>query len=222
MILLSLIGAFEPIINVENLKFIIQNMEELTGKKINFVKQPIDFEINLTFNGRHRIKAEEKQELVDILEPVAKNIHKQICTDSMLEMLFNLKNIFILKNFNNMQMKSNLILLGITCMDIYPSKNHEYVFGQSDPERGIAIISAYRLYQKDKDDKKINSRILKVMMHEYGHLMNLNHCKDQCIMSIICSLEELDQRTLYCCKNCSNYIKDNNSKSEFVNNLSET
>lgn len=220
MIFLCLIGAFEPIVSLSSLKFIVQNLGILTGREIKFIKHA-DSDINLVLKGRQI--ACNNLKLEDYLYfknwPETKN-HLQIPTGSILEILFKVKNRYVTENIKN-RTESNFFLIGITSLDIFPTSNYEYVFGQSDPERGIAIISAYRLYQNNNENL-MNNRILKVVMHEYGHLMNLGHCKHACLMSIISSVNELDNRTLYCCEGCLNQIREKSSTSESVKNLLET
>ncbi|EAK89015.1 hypothetical protein [Cryptosporidium parvum Iowa II] len=218
MIFLSLIGAFEPFISIDNLKFIVKNLQILTGKEIKFIKHA-ETNINLVMKGRCSVgNISDLKDYADLKEQSNPGNHQQISTNSMLEVLLKMKNKFITENSKN-QMDSNFFLIGITSLDIFPTNDHEYVFGQSDPEKGIAIISAYRLYQNNKN--LMNSRILKVIMHEYGHLMKLGHCKHVCLMSVICSISELDNRTLYCCENCLNQIREKSSTSESVKNLFE-
>ncbi|KAH8583677.1 Zn-dependent protease [Cryptosporidium sp. chipmunk genotype I] len=174
MIFLSLIGAFEPIISLNNLKFIVKNLEILTGKEIKFIKHA-EADINLVMKGRsNNSNVSNLKEYVSLREQSNIGEHHQISTNSMLEVLLKMKNKFITESSKN-KIYSNFFLIGITSLDIFPTNDHEYVFGQSDPEKGIAIISAYRLYQNNEN--LMNSRILKVIMHEYGHLMNLGHCK---------------------------------------------
>lgn len=217
MILLSLIGAFEPIVNLGNLKFIVQNLETLTGKQVKFVKHA-DSDTRIILKGRHvpgnNISLGSDSDLKELSEP---GNHRQISTRSMFEVLFKIKSKLTREYFKK-RINSDFFLIGITSLDIFPTNDHEYVFGQSDPEKGIAIISAYRLCLTSCENL-INSRILKVIMHEYGHLMNLGHCKNTCLMSIISSLDELDNRTLYCCRGCLNQINEKSSASESVKNL---
>ncbi|KAJ1608716.1 hypothetical protein OIY81_1078 [Cryptosporidium canis] len=158
MILLSLIGAYEPILNPDNLKFIVQNIGTLTGKEVRFIK---DSDSNLkTLKGRYI--SESNPELIGrkyATERSEVGIHQQISTCSMLEILFKIKSKLISEN-NIKRINSDFFLIGITCLDIFPTENHEYVFGQSDPEKGIAIISAFRLCKKN--ESLTNSRILKM------------------------------------------------------------
>lgn len=214
---MSLIGAFEPIVNLSNLKFIVQNLEAQTGKQVKFVKHA-DPDSRIILKGRHvpggNANLGNDSDLKELSEP---GNHRQISTCSMLEVLFKIKSKLTRETFKR-RVNSDFFLIGITSLDIFPTNDHEYVFGQSDPEKGIAIISAYRLCQTSSENL-INSRILKVIMHEYGHLMNLGHCKNACLMSIISSIDELDNRTLYCCSGCSDQIKEKSSASESVKSL---
>ncbi|KAH8741404.1 hypothetical protein FG386_003251 [Cryptosporidium ryanae] len=181
MILLVLIGAFEPILNVGNLTFILKNLRELTGTKAIIIKYD-DPNMCFPMEGRFRLnKSNNYSENFNFSE--SEFSQQQISTKSMLEVIFSIKRKFIRETFGDDGTHPELTLLGITSMDIYPSNNHEYVFGQSDPDKGIAIISGHRLYQKDINEVKMSVRLLKVVMHEYFHLLKLSHCNQDCIMS---------------------------------------
>ncbi|KAH7649014.1 hypothetical protein FG379_001383 [Cryptosporidium bovis] len=183
MILLVLIGAFEPILNVGNLTFVLKKLEEFTRIKTIIIKYD---DPNICFSMKGRLKPKKNiNNSEDLNLPKFELSRQQISTKSMLELLFGIKRKFIRENLNDGETHKKLTLLGITSMDIYPSNSHEYVFGQSDPDKGVAIISGHRLYQKDINEKEMGIRLLKVVMHEYFHLLKLSHCDQNCIMSTI-------------------------------------
>ncbi|KAK9173639.1 hypothetical protein CmeUKMEL1_11585 [Cryptosporidium meleagridis] len=150
MIFLSLIGAFEPFISIDNLKFIVKNLHILTGKEIKFIKHA-ETNINLVMKGRCSFSNNSDLKCYEYLEKQSNSeSHHQISTSSMLEVLLKMKNTFIAEHSKN-QIDYNFFLIGITSLDIFPTNDHKYVFGQSDPEKGIAIISVYRLYQNNEN-----------------------------------------------------------------------
>ncbi|KAF7458695.1 Zn-dependent protease [Cryptosporidium felis] len=205
MIFFSLLGAFEPTINTNNLRYLLENVEKLTGKKSKFIKHT-NLNENFILEGRHRTFTKKADNKMATSNESMRVNYEQVSTNSILELLSKMKTSLILENTN--KFSQDFFLIGITSMDIYPTNDYEYAFGQSDPKSGTAVVSAYRLFQTKMDKETVNIRILKVVMHEYGHLMRLTHCKSNCIMSTICSLCELDKRTLYYCNKCLNQIMD--------------
>lgn len=87
-------------------------------------------------------------------------------------------------------------VIGITTNDIYQvtethylkeGKSHSFVFNKSILGLGYmnsnaCIISTYKLTSPDK--KLLNNRLRKVVLHEMGHNLGLEHCSnDSCLMS---------------------------------------
>ncbi len=98
-------------------------------------------------------------------------------------------------------------LICLTSYDLYPEETWNYVFGQASLEKRVGVWSFWRL---EKDDAKragddlFLDRVLKVAMHETGHMFSMRHCtKYECLMSGTNSLAETDRRPLDTCAECT-------------------
>ncbi len=75
-----------------------------------------------------------------------------------------------------------------------------YVLGEARMGGSTAIISLYRL-------QKSPERVAKVALHEFGHLMNLEHCHEtSCIMKFSKNIEQLDSISTIFCNYCLDHI----------------
>ena len=89
-------------------------------------------------------------------------------------------------------------LLGIADVDLYvPDLN--FVFGEADPRRGIAVFSLARL-RAGADDALLSRRAATEAVHELGHTYGLSHCdKPTCVMWFSNTLSESDRKgTRFC------------------------
>ncbi len=89
-------------------------------------------------------------------------------------------------------------LLGIADVDLYvPELN--FVFGEADPRRGVAVFSLSRL-RAGADDALLLRRSATEAVHELGHTYGLSHCSDPtCVMWFSNTLSESDQKgTRFC------------------------
>src|SRR5919106_5588428 len=87
--------------------------------------------------------------------------------------------------------------LGITDVDLYtPDLN--FVFGEADARRGIAVFSLARL-QAD-DSHRFVQRAATEAIHELAHTYGLGHCDDaRCVMWFSNTLAETDRKgTAFC------------------------
>lgn len=74
------------------------------------------------------------------------------------------------------------------------------LFGYADRDRGIAVISTYRLGA----DAKLRSRVENEMAHELGHLLGKNHCESpDCVMRPVQVAAQLDLRPFTFCARCA-------------------
>ncbi|MFN3396409.1 MAG: archaemetzincin family Zn-dependent metalloprotease [Thermodesulfovibrionales bacterium] len=111
----------------------------------------------------------------------------------------------IIEELSRLKREADLIL-GITDVDLYvPQLN--FVFGEADILRGIAIISLTRLreefYRARPDQKLFVDRAIKEAIHEIGHLCGLDHCHDRrCIMYFSNSIRDTDIKGPGFCKSC--------------------
>jgi archaemetzincin len=88
-------------------------------------------------------------------------------------------------------------LLGIADVDLYtPDLN--FVFGQADARRGVAVFSVARLHTPDRN--RFVHRAATEAIHELGHTYGLQHCHDpRCVMWFSNTLAESDRKgTRFC------------------------
>ena len=100
--------------------------------------------------------------------------------------------------------------LVIVDVDLY-SKELNFVFGISDPSKGMGIISLTRLrnefYGQKPDNKLFLERAVKEAIRELGHAWGLSHCPDQkCVMYFSNSLSDTDKKKSSFCHECHNKL----------------
>ncbi len=98
-------------------------------------------------------------------------------------------------------------LICFTNYDLYPGDTWNFVFGQANLETRVGVWSLWRL-ERDGDGKanrgRFQARVLKIAMHETGHMFSMRHCvKYECLMSGTNHLEETDRRPLDTCPECT-------------------
>ena len=98
----------------------------------------------------------------------------------------------------------------ITSVDLY-IPIFTFVFGLAKLNGNAAIVSAYRLrsqfYGLPTDEDLLKSRIIREVIHELGHLLNLHHCNDyHCVMASSNSADELDIKGERYCISCLNKL----------------
>ena len=89
-------------------------------------------------------------------------------------------------------------LLGIAAADLYvPDLN--FVFGEADSRRGVAVFSLSRL-RAGADEPLLLRRAATEAIHELGHTYGLSHCGDPtCVMWFSNTLSESDRKgTRFC------------------------
>jgi archaemetzincin len=95
-------------------------------------------------------------------------------------------------------------LLGIADVDLYvPDLN--FVFGEADQRRGVAVFSLARLHVAagagaGADEALFSRRAATEAVHELGHTYGLSHCdKPTCVMWFSNTLSESDRKgTRFC------------------------
>jgi archaemetzincin len=95
-------------------------------------------------------------------------------------------------------------LLGVADVDLYvPELN--FVFGEADADRGVAIFSLARLHQRGSDPRAralFLKRAATEAIHELGHTYGLDHCtSSRCVMWFSNTLAESDRKGLAFCLN---------------------
>lgn len=75
-----------------------------------------------------------------------------------------------------------------------------FVLGEARMGGSSALVSLYRLQENP-------ARAAKVALHEFGHLMNLDHCdQERCVMKFSKNIEQLDSISSIFCDYCLNEI----------------
>ena len=97
-------------------------------------------------------------------------------------------------------------LLGITEVNIY-TRGLTFLFGQADCDAHVALISLSQLRGEKCDlpcdEKILLERALKEAVHELGHTMGLEHCRDgSCVMHFSNSLIDTDVKSCHFCGHC--------------------
>lgn len=87
-----------------------------------------------------------------------------------------------------------------------------YIFGQAQLGGQSAVASMYRLsnerYGIKPNEKLLNERFKKEIIHELGHTFGLIHCHTQtCVMRSSTYVEDIDQKEANLCSNCRNHIE---------------
>lgn len=84
-------------------------------------------------------------------------------------------------------------LIGIADVDLYvPDLN--FVFGEADSRRGVAVFSLARL-RAGADEALFSRRAATESIHELGHTYGLSHCnKPTCVMWFSNTLSESDRK----------------------------
>jgi archaemetzincin len=77
----------------------------------------------------------------------------------------------------------------------------KFVFGESQLGGKAAVISLFRL--QDKDSSRVYLRAAKISLHETGHLLGIAHCHSRdCLMAFVSNVEKLDTLPSRFCSAC--------------------
>ena len=84
-------------------------------------------------------------------------------------------------------------MLGVTDLDLFaPELN--FVFGEADSRRGVAVMSIYRFATKRSAEDRIRLAATEAV-HELGHTYGLRHCDDaHCVMWFSNTLAETERK----------------------------
>ena len=115
---------------------------------------------------------------------------------------------FLIKDDN---LKDRDIVISFLDKDMY-FKGMNFIFGLAHIREKRIVMSTYRLtrdvFLKPVDPSIYKERIFKEVLHEIGHLFQLNHCSDKsCVMSFSSSILEVDRKLPMFCKSCREKIK---------------
>lgn len=102
--------------------------------------------------------------------------------------------------------------LGIADEDLY-AQGLNFVFGEADREKGVAVISIARLrkefYGGSPDEGLLLERSVKEAVHEVGHLVGLPHCpKTDCVMHFSSTISHTDKKSARPCAVCERMYKN--------------
>jgi len=86
-----------------------------------------------------------------------------------------------------------------------------FVFGLAKLNGTAGIVSVHRLrsefYGLPPDEDLLRTRLLKEIVHEFGHLLNLRHCNDyHCVMASSNTADDLDIKGDQFCKSCKQRV----------------
>ncbi|MEO0107165.1 MAG: archaemetzincin family Zn-dependent metalloprotease [candidate division WOR-3 bacterium] len=105
--------------------------------------------------------------------------------------------------FNKMPLQCNIGIV-IVNVDIYAPKMN-FIFGMAEPLKRIALVSTYRL----DDREKLKERLGKEIVHEVGHLLGLGHCSNPvCVMYFSNTIYDTDRKANYFCDYCRRKLEE--------------
>ena len=114
-----------------------------------------------------------------------------------------LVNSFLAEHFEGI--RGGSLVVGVVEGDGYV-EGLNFVFGLASPQLGVASVYTARL-RFGGDPLLFRERLLKVVIHEIGHLLGLGHCNNECVMRFSNSLSDLDAKPSWFCPECTLRLK---------------
>jgi archaemetzincin len=100
-----------------------------------------------------------------------------------------------------------IAVLALITTDLWPGEGWNFVFGQASLTERVGVWSSARYGNPDVSDEtyqKCKLRMLKVAIHETGHMFGMQHCTAyECGMNGSNHLQEADRNSLCFCPECS-------------------
>lgn len=89
-----------------------------------------------------------------------------------------------------------------------------FVFGLAKLHGNVGIVSSRRLENKfyglPNNEELLSQRLLKEVIHEFGHLMGLRHCPQfDCVMASSTSADDVDIKKPLYCNTCQKIFEEN-------------
>lgn len=117
----------------------------------------------------------------------------------------------------NTEMDQYDFVLALTEKDISCTKNKEPkakyldwgIFGLGQRPGQVCVVSTFRLWSRNANEKTMIDRFVKICCHEIGHNLGLPHCPTKgCIMQDANeTIVTVDEEILMLCDDCKNKIK---------------
>ena len=139
----------------------------------------------------------------EVLKPVWKeNIPLTLYDFKRMQFRADLVNMFLARRFGSLVSPPERLLVAIIAGDAYvPGLN--FVFGLASPELGVASVYLARI-----QGERLLERLIKLILHETGHLLGLGHCSNpSCVMRFSNSIVELDSKGDRFCPVCTARLK---------------
>jgi archaemetzincin len=101
-------------------------------------------------------------------------------------------------------------ILGVTEGDLaIPTLT--FVFGQAQLDGPVAVVSLSRLRQEfyglPGDEALLRERVVKEVLHEFGHTFGLTHCAEsKCVMSLATDIGLVDNKEERYCGRCGEHL----------------
>lgn len=106
----------------------------------------------------------------------------------------------IIKNVESIDFKSCRRVVALVDVDLFVPV-FTFVFGEARKGGRAAVASVFRLGGQPE-------RIVKITLHEFGHLCMLDHCRQEgCVMNFSSDLETLDKVPPCFCRYCLSQVK---------------